>query len=289
MMINKQVFPLKQLAAIMLGAAIFAFGLHYFIIPNKLMEGGLTGISLLLLYAFSLPPSVTTLLMNIPLLLLGWRYMGHRRMIFTMYGTLSLSLFLWLMEFVIDRGWIVPLVNPEDYFLVTLYAGVTIGFGLGIVFRFGGTTGGIDIIAFLGSKWWKLSMGQIILILDASVIGLSLFFIPKEKVLYTIVAVFVASRMIDFITEGAYEARAFSIITHKGQAVCEAITRELERGSTLIPAKGGFSFEHKELVYCIVSRQEIGRLKDVVKAADPHAFIIISNVHDVLGQGFERE
>lgn len=279
----------RNVLPILLGTAIYAFGLHYFVISNKLMEGGITGIALLLNYSLSLPPSITTLLLNIPLFIIGWKIFGKNSMMYTILGTISLSFFLWVMEFFIHRGWIVPFTAPQDYFLATLYAGVTLGTGLGIVFRFGGTTGGVDIIARIANKARGWSMGQIILLFDVFVIGSSLFYIPKEKVLYTLVAVFIASRIIDFIQEGAYAAKAFTIISNMAPQMAEAITREIDRGVTLFQAKGAYSKQAKEVVYCVVYRHETRRLKALVRRLDPKAFIIINDVQDVLGEGFKLE
>ncbi|ALS22647.1 MULTISPECIES: YitT family protein [Paenibacillus] len=277
----------KNIIPIWIGTAVYAFGLHYFVIPNELMEGGLTGFALLLNYIFSFPPSLTTLCMNVPLFYLGWRILGKSSMAYTIIGTLSLSFFLWIMERLIGSGWLVPFRTEHDYFLVTAYAGFTLGLGLGIVFRFGGTTGGTDILARVIHKLKGWRIGQIILTMDVIVIGSSLFFLPKEKILYTIVVVFIASKMIDILIEGAYAARAFTIITHQSEAVAAAITESLDRGATLLPAVGAYSKQQKHIVYCVVARSEMKRLKDLVRSIDPLAFIIITEVHDVVGEGFK--
>ncbi|MFD2672922.1 YitT family protein [Marinicrinis sediminis] len=279
----------QQLIPILLGTAIYAFSLHIFLIPNELMEGGVTGIALLLKYALNVSPSYTTLLVNIPLFYLGWRYVGRTAMFYTVFGTLSLSFFLWIMEYLIHRGWISTFQSEEDYLLAALYAGATLGLGLGIVFRFGGTTGGSDIIARIGSKKFGWSMGQVILFIDAIVIGTSAFYIPIQKIFYTLIVVFVAAKMIDFIQEGAYAAKAFTIISDHPKEIAERISSEMDRGMTYLSAKGGFSRQPKEVVYCVVSRQEVRKLKQIVKEIDARAFLIISDVHDVLGEGFREE
>lgn len=289
-MLNRRQWDLwKTVFFIVLGAAIYAFGLHYFVISNQLMEGGVTGIALLLYYAGGFPPSVTTLALNIPLFILGWSILGKRAMRLTILGTVAVSLFLALMERWIHAGWITPFEKQDDLLLVALYAGITLGTGLGLVFRFGGTTGGGDIIARLGNKYRGWSMGQVILGFDAIVIGAALFYLPQERVLYTLVSVFIATRMIDFITEGAYAAKEFTVITDRGEELAAAITKELERGVTLLPAIGAYSQAAKSMVYCIVGRAEVRRLKTLVRAVDPQAFIVINDVHDVLGEGFKKE
>ena len=272
-----------------IGAAIYALGLQYFILPNQLMEGGLTGLSVLLNYALNIPVSLTTIVLNIPLFVLGWRRLGRESMVLTIGGTVLLALFLWIAERAVARGWIVPFTTEHDFILVVLYAGLTLGIGLGLVFRAGGTTGGTDIIARIVYRRKGFSMGQIILAFDALILGSSLLFIPKEKVLYTLVSVFIASRMIDFIQEGAYAAKAFTIICAEPHKLAAVITRELDRGVTLMPAIGGYSRDEKTVIYCVVSRFEIRKLKSLVRLHDKRAFIVISDVHDVLGEGFREE
>ncbi|GFR36910.1 membrane protein [Insulibacter thermoxylanivorax] len=279
----------RTVIPILLGTAIYAFGLHMFLIPNQFMEGGVTGIAILLNYMFDWPPSLLTLLINIPLFLLGLRFIGKVEMIYTILGTLSLSFFLWVMERFIDSGMLLTFQTEQDFFLATLYAGVTTGLGLGIVFRAGGTTGGSDIIARIAYKLKHWPMGRTMLWIDAAVIGASFFYIPREKILYTFVIVFIATRIIDFIQEGAYAARAYTIITEKGAEMADLITREIDRGVTIIPAKGAYSKQAKDIIYCIVSRSQMHRLKLLVRSVDPRAFIVISEVQDVLGEGFREE
>lgn len=284
---NKAIIFFKQILPILTGTAIYAFGLHYFVVPNELMEGGITGIALLLNYSLNVPPSLTTLILNIPLFYLGWRIFGRKPMYFTILGTLSLAFFLWVMEFLILRGWISPFHSEEDYMLAALYAGLTLGTGLGIVFRFGGTTGGTDIVARVGNKMKGWSMGQAILIMDTIVIGASLFYISREKVLYTLVLVFIASRIIDIIQKGTYAAKAFTVITDEPETITAMIYKEMDRGVTLFTARGAYSKKQKEVIYCVVYRHETRRLTTLVRQIDPKAFIVIGDVQDVLGEGFK--
>lgn len=280
---------LKTALPIILGTAIYAFGLLYFIIPNQLMEGGVTGITILLNYAYHIPPSLSTLILNVPLFIIGWRILGGKQMIYTGVGIGSLTFFLWLFEKMIQNGLISPFETQYDYILASLYAGVTLGTGLGIVFRFGGTTGGSDIVARICNRKFGWSMGQVILAIDIVIIGLSLLYIPKEKILYTFVAVYIGSKIIDFIQEGAYAAKAFTIISDHAPEIADLITIEMDRGVTLIPAIGAYSKQAKHIAYCVVARQEIRRMNVIIRSIDPRAFVIISDVHDVQGEGFREE
>ncbi|OWA37140.1 hypothetical protein B9G55_03450 [Saccharibacillus sp. O16] len=286
MKMNTPAAKIRTVAAIMLGTALYAFGLLYFIIPNKFTEGGITGITVLLNYGLGIPTALSTLVLNIPLVILGWRILGLGQIVYTVAGIASLSLFLWLFQILFDRGVLVQ--HEHDPILAALYAGIILGIGLGIVFRFGGTTGGSDIIARILNRKKGWSMGRIILAIDVMIIGLSLFFIAEEKVLYTLVAVFIASKVIDFVQEGAYAARAFMIISNEAEDIADRIMEEMDRGVTLIPAFGAYSKHAKHIAYCVISRQEIRQLQLIVKAVDPRAFIIVNDVHDVQGEGFRE-
>lgn len=280
---------IRTWSILLLGTALYGFGIVYFIVPNRLMEGGVTGVGLLLLYATGLPASLTTLILNLPLFWLGWRKLGFRAMVYTFGGTLSLSGFLWLWQTLVDQGWITPFTTQQDFILVVLYAGVTLGAGLGLVFYSGGTTGGVDIIARIANRKGGISMGQFILLMDVVILGTSLIFIPKEKVLYTLVSVFIASKVIDFVQEGAYSAKAFTILCQDPETLAQQITTELERGVTLMNAVGAYSGEPRMAVYCVVSRFEVRKLKSLVRQHDRQAFIVIADVHDVVGEGFREE
>ncbi|THF78396.1 YitT family protein [Cohnella fermenti] len=275
-------------AGLLAGTALYAFGIEYFILPNTLMEGGVTGVAVLLQYAFGFAPAISSLALNIPLFLIGWKQLGRESMFYTIAGTVLLSFFLWFWSFSVDRGWVVPFVSDNDFMLVVLYAGVTLGAGLGLVFRAGGTTGGVDIVARIVHRWRGWSMGQIILGLDVVILGTSLLVIEMEKVLYTLVSVFISSKVIDFIQEGAYAAKAFTILCSEPEKLASVITKELDRGVTLLPAVGAYSGQNRMMIYCVVSRFEIRKLKSLVRQHDRQAFIVINDVHDVLGEGFKE-
>lgn len=285
----KYLHTLQRIVPILIGSGIYAFSLHYFVIPNELMEGGVTGLSLLLFYVTGVPPSITTLLINFPLFLMGWKSLGRPAMVYSIIGTMGLSVSLWMMETWITVGSLHPFQSEEDMLLAALYAGVTIGGGLGIVFRFGGTTGGADIIAKLVHKWRGWRIGKTLLVIDAIVITSSLLYISLEKVLYTLVVAFIASNVIDFIQDGAYAAKAFMIISERPEEICTSIETQLQRGVTLLQAKGGHTYKDRKVVYCVVNKQEARKLKLMIKTIDPHSFVVINDVHDVLGEGFHPQ
>ncbi|RHW41264.1 YitT family protein [Neobacillus notoginsengisoli] len=272
----------KNILLILLGTAIMSFGIVNFNIQNKLAEGGVTGITLLLYFMFKFNPAYTNLIINIPLFFLGWKLLGRKSFIYTIIGTVGVSIFLWIFQrFPLDM----PLTN--DLLLAALFAGVCIGIGLGIIFRFGGTSGGVDIIARVFQKYWGVSMGRTMFLFDALVILASfLTYLDYREAMYTLVAVFVGARVIDVMAEGAYSARGAMIISEQNNKIAEKILIELDRGVTVLKGYGYFTKNEREVLYCVVPKNEIIRLKNVITSVDPHAFVSVTEVHDVLGEGF---
>ena len=272
----------KNIFFILLGSAIFSFGIVHFNMENNLAEGGFTGITLLLYFLFSFNPSYSNLILNIPLFFIGWKYLGKKVFAYTMIGTLSVSVFLWIFQ---RYKFNIPL--KDDLMLAALFAGVFLGIGLGIIFRYGGTTGGVDIIARLSQKYIGWSMGKTMFLFDACVITLSLiFYLDYREAMYTLVAVFGGARVIDFMQQGAYTARGAMIISEKNDEISKKILTEMERGVTVLTGKGSFTNQKKEVLYCVVGRNEITRLKNLIMEVDPYAFVSVSAVHEVLGEGF---
>lgn len=272
----------KNVLFILLGAAIFAFGLVNFNIKNQLAEGGVTGITLILYNLFHIDPAISNLVLNIPLLIIGWRLLGINVFIYTLIGTGSLSFFLWIFQHIITFDFTLE----GDMTLAALFAGVSVGTGLGIIFKYGGTTGGSDIIARLGHTYFGWSIGKTMFAIDAIVIVASLIYLDYRQAMYTLVAVFVGARVIDFIQKGAYAAKAATIISKDNQAVATKIIEGLDRSATLIQGSGGYTGNDVSVLYCVVAQNEIFRLKNLISSVDPHAFVAVNDVHEVLGEGF---
>ncbi|MCM3224658.1 YitT family protein [Terribacillus saccharophilus] len=273
---------IKNILFILLGAAIFSFGIVHFNIANKLGEGGFTGITLILLFEFDWDPAIMNLVLNIPLFLIGWKFLGRTTFVYTIIGTVAVSLFLRLFQ-----TYSIAINLGDDLLIASLLAGVFIGVGLGIIFRFGGTTGGVDIIARLANKYAGWTMGRTMFLFDAVVIITSvLTYLDLIRGMYTLVAVFVGARVIDFIQEGAYSARGATIISSQSADIANQILKQMDRGVTVLDGRGSFTGEKRDVLYCVVARNEIVRLKAIITAVDPHAFVALSEVHDVMGEGF---
>ncbi|MGL4819556.1 MAG: YitT family protein [Bacilli bacterium] len=271
----------KNVFFILLGTAIFSFGIVNINMQNKLAEGGLTGITLLLFFIFGISPAFTNLLLNIPLFIIGWRQFSRTGFIYTVLGTVAVSVWIKVFEVIPFR-----ISLEDDLLLAALYAGGFIGVGLGIVFRYGGTTGGVDIIARLVKRRFGWSMGRTMFLFDLCVIATSLVYLDLRQAMYTLVVVFVGAQVIDFIQDASYGAKGVTIISEKYERIARAIMEDLERGVTSYKGEGLFTNAERRILYCVVAKSELSRMKSIVLAHDPHAFVVVSDVHDVLGEGF---
>ena len=273
---------IKSILTIIFGAAIYAFGLTYFVVPHHLFEGGATGITLITYYLFNIPISVMNLIINIPLFILAWKIFGAKTLYSSLLGTISLSIWLAIFEKI-------PLsFNLEgDLVIVALVAGVLLGLGLGIIFNAGGTTGGTDIVARILNKYTNISVGKLLFALDFLILMLILIiFQDLRLVTYTLLFDFIVSRVIDLIGEGGYAGKCFMIITQKPMDVADKINEELGRGVTFISGQGYYSQKDLKIIYCIVARNEMIKMKELIHTIDPKAFITITEAHEILGEGF---
>ncbi len=271
---------MKEVIFIILGTSIYAFGLVYLNIANQLAEGGVSGITLILRALFHIDPAYSTLLINIPLILLGGKILGKRALAYTVLGTVSLSVFLWIWQRI-------PLqINLEhDLLIVSLLAGLIAGVGSGIVYRMGGTTGGSDIIARILEKNHGISMGRSLLAFDVIVLLASLTYIDLKRMMYTLIASYVFSRVIDFILDGGYSAKGILVVSNKSEEIAPLLMTGLQRGVTFLHGEGGFSGIDKKMIYMVVSTRELNEVKRIIHEIDEHAFLSILNVHEVEGEG----
>lgn len=263
---------------IVVGGFIYSIGLNTFLITNHLAEGGFVGISVILLYEFHLPIGVTFFILNIPLLIVAWRMFGHEFVLKTTLGVISVSVFSEVTKSI--------QIPTHDRLLAALYAGVVTGIGLGLIFRTGGTTGGADIIARILRHYRGVAMGKTLFGIDLLVICVVVIVVGKEVAMYSLVGLFVSSRVIDFVLEGAQNGKALTIISQKHGEIVHAIHAELDRGTTLLEATGGYTGQARKVIYCVVSRVEVVRIQRIVHEVDENAFVTVNNVHEVLGEGF---
>ncbi|MFZ2348273.1 YitT family protein [Lactococcus chungangensis] len=279
---NKEVkFHPVNFLMIALGAAIYAFGFVNFNMVNHLAEGGISGITLIFHALFKLNPAYTQILFNIPLFILGVKIFGKRGMIYTIHGTVCLSVFIWLfqrMSFSIDLA--------HDTLIAALLAGIFAGIGGGIVFRFGGTTGGGDIIGRYFEQKKGLALGQTLFVFDIVVLTLSLSYIDIQHMMYTVIASFVFSQVVAVVQNGGYTVRGMLIISSKYTEISQKITDEIGRGATYLKAEGVYSGQGTKVIYVVLSPVQVQAVKAILAEIDPDAFVSIINVHEVIGSGF---
>ncbi len=269
----------KDVFLITIGAFIYAFGVNYFFVANKMADGGIAGIATILYFLFKFDIGITYACLNIPLIFIGYKLIGGKFIIKTFYGTLITSI-----AFKILKNYLGPM---NDKIMASLFGGVLIGIGLSLIFVAGGSSGGADILVKILNKYFNLPIGKGFLILDTIVLSLLGFLFGKEIFMYTLVGLFTSSKVIDVIQDGFNSSKSISIISEKSFEIKEAIMKELNRGTTLICAKGGYQGDPKEIVQCLVSRYEVTTVKKIIRNIDKNAFIFISDVAEVLGEGFK--
>ncbi len=264
---------------ILAGVAIAVAGLNFFLVPNKIAAGGVSGIATIFYHIFSIPLGISIIGLNIPLFIFGFRLLGKSFAIKTAYAIAAYS--------IIAEAIPIP-AGGQDLFLGAVYGGVLVGIGVGIVIRFGGSTGGTDMAAkILNSKFSHIGIGAFVFGIDFVVIASSAFVFKPEMALYAIASLFIAIKVIDFFTVGLNAAKAFYIISDKSEQIAKVILLQMNRGVTSFSAKGQFSGKQRNVLLCVLKwRGEGTKLKKLVKRIDSEAFIIVADVKEVLGEGF---
>lgn len=264
------------------GSSIMSLGLVLFLIPGKIAPGGVSGIGIVLHHLFNLPVGLIMLLFNIPLFILGLKVLGKQFGPRTFFSFIFVSVTTDFFDEVLHLG-----AATENLLLTSIFGGILLGIGLGIVFRFKGTTGGSDIIGQIIHKYSNITVGTAILIVDFFIISFAgLAFHDVNLALYGFISLYFSSKVLDVILDGFDYARSFYIISEKQDAIIEAITKEMGRGGTEICGKGFYSRKERNILFTVVTRKEVATLRQLVKQIDPNSFVIIANVHEVLGEGF---
>jgi uncharacterized membrane-anchored protein YitT (DUF2179 family) len=273
----------RDFALIALGALVQALALRLFLVPAHLVTGGVSGLSQLINYYTGLPIGVMILLGNIPLFILGWRYLGGPRF------ALRTAFAVLVYAFLVDA--LVPFLPAkgltDDLVLNALYGGVISGIGFGLVYRGRGTSGGSDILARILSRWRGISISQSYLVTDSLIMFLAGITFSWENALYALVNLYVSGLSAEAVTQGSNVVRTALIITSRPQEVSQKILNGMERGVTIVPARGAYTGAERTVLYCVVSRAEIAQIKSLVSEADPLAFMVIGNAHEALGEGFQ--
>ena len=271
---------IKKYLMFFLGSAFMALGLNLFLVPAKIAPGGVSGLATVVYYITNIPVGVLILIINIPIFVIGMFNFNKGFMLNSLLGMVLLSLTTEILSF------LTPVTN--DVFLASISGGVLVGAGIGIVFRYGATTGGTDIIVMLLKKKYKdFSTGMFVVLVDAVIILFAgIVFKTWEIVLYSGVALYISSYIIDVIVEGVNYAKLVFIISDKPLEIADTISVMLKRGTTCLNGVSTYTGTEKNTILCVVKRYEISRLKQLLYKIDPNAFVIVSEAKEVLGNGF---
>lgn len=263
---------------ITVGSFIFALAVNLFVIPNDLGEGGVTGITIIAYYLYEWSPALVSLVLNGFLLIVGFKFLSRNTVIYTIIAILFNSLFLHLTS-----GW---RIESDEIIVNTIFGGVFAGVGIGLIIRVGGTTAGTTILASITQKYlgWSISYG--LLFFDLIVVLSSYFIIGAEKLMLTIVMLYIGTKVMEFIIEGFSTKKAVTIISSNPNNIAQQVNARMGRGVTVYSGHGYYTQEQKDILYIVISTPEVVRLKRIVKAADEHAFVAIHDVRDVFGEGF---
>ena len=273
---------LTDAAVITLGAFIYAFTFVCCFEPNGIASGGVTGLAQIVHHFFSsIPVGGTVIVFNIPLFLLGWKLIGGRLLVSSLYAMAVSSVIIDAL----NAFFVPPVMEP---LLAAIFGGVGMGFSLGLIFLKGATTGGTDLAArLLKLKLAWLPMGKLLLVLDlASIALVALCFRQLNTALYGVVAMYISSLALDGVLYGMDTAKVAYIISERNEAICAAIVNDLDRGVTILHGQGAYTGNEKKVLMCAFKQREIASIRATVKELDPDAFLIVCNAHEVLGEGF---
>ncbi|HPJ21505.1 MAG TPA: YitT family protein [Clostridia bacterium] len=275
------------------GAGVAAVGINIFLFPYKIAPGGITGLATVLYYVFNsyLPLGVLILILNLPLFIWGIIKLGWKFMIRTLYATVLMSVLIDITApFLTNAGTRYLMPGETDRILFAFFGGLILGIGLGIIFRLHATTGGTDLMAELVRRSGiNLTMGQAMMVFDAMIVILAgVYFQSFMLALYAIIAVMVTSKVVDSILEGFSFSKGLFIISKKPEEVSARILHDMGRGLTGFQGTGKYTGDAKEILFCVARAKYISDIKIIVKEVDPGAFIVVTNVHEVLGEGFRN-
>ena len=280
----RALYLLRKYLTIVFGCLFYAVGFQFFLYPNNITSGGVVGTAMIINQLSGLPVGVMTILLNVPLFLVAWRHFGLDLMIGSLVG-------MWLSSVLVDLFAGFGIVLTNDAMLAAVIGGVIKGTGLGIIYYVGATTGGIDIVVkILRRKLASVNFGTIMLALDTIIIALYAIMLGRyESAMYSLICMYVTTKVVDLVLYGIDNACLCYIISeHTDEITNEIVSGPLHRGVTLLEGKGAYSGNRRDVMMCVIKRQQIGQLKRLVKGFDEKAFFIVTNAKNVFGNGFEN-
>lgn len=269
---------IRDIILVMIGSFIFSAGINAFVISGNLGEGGVTGIAIVLYYAFHISPGITNFVLNAILIIVGYKYLSKRSTYLTIFATVLISIFLGLTE-----TWHVETGNVV---INAVFGGTCVGLGIGIIVLAGGTTAGTVILARIVNKYLDISTPYALLFFDLIVVLISLTEIPLVKCLVTVMSLYIGTKVMEFVIEGLNTKKAMTIISSRPNEVAKAIDQQVGRGLTMLNGHGYYTREEKDVLYVVISKTQVSRAKRIIKNIDENAFLVIHDVRDVYGNGF---
>lgn len=282
--LTKKYFHLKNIkkySFLMLGAILASVGLEIFLIPNNIIDGGIVGISIILSYLTNLPLGAFIFILNLPFLFIGYKQIGKTFVISTLFSVTVLSIGVTVLH---------PVPGlTKDVLLAAVFGGIILGIGVGLIIRYGGSLDGTEIVAIILDKRTAFSVGEIVMFFNFFILSSAGFFFGWDKAMYSLIAYFIAFKVIDLTIEGLDESKAVLIITEQPELIAEVLMARLGRGVTFLEGRGGYTGQSKSVLYSVVTRLEIAKLKTIIDELDENAFVTIHDVHEVMGGKFKKK
>lgn len=272
---------IKKYLVLIIGSLIYSAGLEIFLVPNNIIDGGIVGISIMASYLTGIPFGVFMLILNLPFLYLGYKQIGKTFAISTIISIIALSIFSEFLE---------PMPQiTQDYFLAAIFGGIIAGAGVGLVIRQGGSLDGTEITAIILDRKTSFSVGEVVMFFNLFILGAAGFVFGWDKAMYSLVAYFIISKMIDVVLKGLDESYAVMIVSDEYEEIADALMHRLGRGVTYLHGQGAYTGDDKQVLYCVVTRLEVVKLKEIALEKDEAAFVTINPVHDIVGGRFKKK
>lgn len=272
---------LRRAAGIVTGALLVAVGLEIFLVPNQIIDGGVVGIAIMVGYLLKLPVSLFVFLLNLPFLWLGYKQIGKTFAVTSLVAIILMSTFVTLLH-------PVPKLTG-DLLLAAVFGGAILGLGVGTIIRSGGSLDGTEVVAIMATRRLPFSVGEVVLFFNIFILGSAAFVFNWDRALYSLLTYFVAMRAIDLAMEGLEQSKAATIVTAQAEELRDTLIDRLGRGVTEMEGKGGYTGEARTVLFTVITRLELAKLKAIVQEIDPDAFVTIQDVHEVFGGRFKKK
>lgn len=272
---------LKRIFFLLIGASLVSVGLEIFLVPNNIIDGGIVGVSIIASHLTGWSLGIFLFLLNLPFLIIGYKQIGKTFAISTLFGVTVMSIGTTLLH---------PVPGlTDDPLLAAVFGGIILGIGVGLVLRYGGSLDGTEIVAVLFNKKSPFSVGEIVMFINLFILSSAGFVFGWDRAMYSLIAYYIAFKMIDLTIEGFQESKSVWIISDNYKDIGDAIVARLGRGVTYLKGEGGYTGDEKKVVFCIITRLEEAKLKLIVEEVDPSAFLAVGNIHDVRGGQFKKK